>query len=290
MVNNQNELNYWEDYYIVQYNTMFPNGYNKRWNTNHKDRCSIEKEKSSQEIKEEQEKPLNYKTGLQTILFLAKGLPFLINICFHNMYLDEMEAVIDTNEEEWDSNYENLIKLVNYLNTLNLQGDWLNIIQYLVEVCQWWHNSIGYHQLKEIPDISFSKSRYTQLQKERLKGIQNVVKGYNSLKLINKNDTTDWFFEEISDKTILRWRVFRGFLEISSIGASKKSKFDYGTLDFGTLIKKLKENHEENIINQFYVKTDDWDDKLILTPITELPGEEIKQEFQGYAGSYLYIK
>ena len=27
------ELSYWEDYYIKEYNTMFPNGYNKRWNT-----------------------------------------------------------------------------------------------------------------------------------------------------------------------------------------------------------------------------------------------------------------
>lgn len=27
------ELSYWEDYYIKEYNTIFPNGYNKRWNT-----------------------------------------------------------------------------------------------------------------------------------------------------------------------------------------------------------------------------------------------------------------
>lgn len=28
------ELSYWEDYYIMKYDTMFPNGYNKRWNCN----------------------------------------------------------------------------------------------------------------------------------------------------------------------------------------------------------------------------------------------------------------
>ena len=28
----KNELAYWEDYYIIQYNTFFPSGYNKRWN------------------------------------------------------------------------------------------------------------------------------------------------------------------------------------------------------------------------------------------------------------------
>lgn len=29
---NKSELSVWEDYYINYYNTMFPNGYNKRWN------------------------------------------------------------------------------------------------------------------------------------------------------------------------------------------------------------------------------------------------------------------
>ena len=28
----RNELNYWEDYYIIEYNTLFPNGYNKKLN------------------------------------------------------------------------------------------------------------------------------------------------------------------------------------------------------------------------------------------------------------------
>lgn len=30
---NKEELSEWEDFYIMEYNTMFPNGYNKRWNT-----------------------------------------------------------------------------------------------------------------------------------------------------------------------------------------------------------------------------------------------------------------
>lgn len=29
---NKNELSIWEDYYIIKYDTMFPNGYNKKWN------------------------------------------------------------------------------------------------------------------------------------------------------------------------------------------------------------------------------------------------------------------
>lgn len=30
------ELSYWEDYYIEQFNTFFPEGYNKKWNTSAK--------------------------------------------------------------------------------------------------------------------------------------------------------------------------------------------------------------------------------------------------------------
>ena len=38
------DLSYWEDYYIEKYNTMFPNGYNKRWNCNEKVRNKIRNE------------------------------------------------------------------------------------------------------------------------------------------------------------------------------------------------------------------------------------------------------
>ena len=36
------DLNYWEDYYIMKYNSYFPEGYNKRWNTDNKTREEIE--------------------------------------------------------------------------------------------------------------------------------------------------------------------------------------------------------------------------------------------------------
>lgn len=37
----KDQLNEREDYYIAKYNTMFPNGYNKRWNTSFKNRLDI---------------------------------------------------------------------------------------------------------------------------------------------------------------------------------------------------------------------------------------------------------
>lgn len=39
----RNELNYWEDFFIIKFGTMFPDGYNKKWNCNKETRKEIEK-------------------------------------------------------------------------------------------------------------------------------------------------------------------------------------------------------------------------------------------------------
>lgn len=62
------ELNYWEDYYILQYNTMYPNGYNKRWN------CSSE-----------------VRNNIKINPFMAV----------------EQDTLEEQNEEKEDKNYEN---------------------------------------------------------------------------------------------------------------------------------------------------------------------------------------
>ena len=48
-----NELSYWEDYYIIKFNTMFPNGYNKRWNCNQKDRNKLKKNIEKEQLLEQ---------------------------------------------------------------------------------------------------------------------------------------------------------------------------------------------------------------------------------------------
>ena len=40
---NKEELSYWEDYYIMKYNSLFPNGYNKRMNCGKEIRVKIKK-------------------------------------------------------------------------------------------------------------------------------------------------------------------------------------------------------------------------------------------------------
>lgn len=61
---NKNELSMWEDYYIMKYNTMIPNGYNLRWNCSKELRDSFienfskeeEKKKKINAIKENQKR------------------------------------------------------------------------------------------------------------------------------------------------------------------------------------------------------------------------------------------
>ena len=44
------ELSYWEDYYIEKYNTMFPSGYNRRWNCDEKVREEIQQKVKTETI------------------------------------------------------------------------------------------------------------------------------------------------------------------------------------------------------------------------------------------------
>lgn len=48
------ELCYWEDYYIIKYNTMYPNGYNKKWNCNEEIRFEIQEKIDKEKQREEE--------------------------------------------------------------------------------------------------------------------------------------------------------------------------------------------------------------------------------------------
>lgn len=52
---NKTELSFWEDYYIQMYNTIFPNGYNKRWNCSEDLRKVMFKTEISDQKKEERD-------------------------------------------------------------------------------------------------------------------------------------------------------------------------------------------------------------------------------------------
>ena len=48
------ELSYWEDYFIIKYQTFFPKGYNKKWNCNSKVKKEIKKQIENEIFQEKQ--------------------------------------------------------------------------------------------------------------------------------------------------------------------------------------------------------------------------------------------
>lgn len=73
---NKNELSLWEDYYIMKYDTMFPNGYNKRWNCSQELRDLLKPRRDEEESKE---KVVEEKTTLNQNSLKITGLPVFKN-------------------------------------------------------------------------------------------------------------------------------------------------------------------------------------------------------------------
>lgn len=74
----QSELDKREDYYIQQYNTMFPNGYNKRWNINTKRYKSTEV-KLQPTLTDNELKQILYKDSFLFKIFLLMKQIFIVS-------------------------------------------------------------------------------------------------------------------------------------------------------------------------------------------------------------------
>lgn len=87
---NKNDLSYWEDYYIIKYNTFIPNGYNKRWNCSKEIRNTIEKQIEN-EMSEYIINDKNY-INVPTNVFLSKQISYndaiYIWLLAHSCYND----------------------------------------------------------------------------------------------------------------------------------------------------------------------------------------------------------
>ena len=80
----RNELNYWEDYFIIKFGTMFPDGYNKRWNCNKETRKEIEKIIAKTE-QEDEEQEIEQKELTGNLFKIYIGL-FYHSICKGKTY------------------------------------------------------------------------------------------------------------------------------------------------------------------------------------------------------------
>ena len=74
----QSELDKREDYYIQQYNTIFPNGYNKRWNINTK-KYKNEDTKIQPILTDSELKQILYKDSFLFKIFLLMKQMFIVS-------------------------------------------------------------------------------------------------------------------------------------------------------------------------------------------------------------------
>lgn len=91
------ELNYWEDYYIIKYNTLFPNGYNRKMNTS-KDIQKEIKKLLEEKVPEEAEEELSICS--ETLAFKGTLFKIYIGLFFSSItyndlyYIDKRKSSI----------------------------------------------------------------------------------------------------------------------------------------------------------------------------------------------------
>lgn len=116
---NKSELSVWEDYYIMKYNTMYPNGYNKRWNCSKEFREEILKQNVIQVPNTPIIQPLKTLTQVEeTLLWLANKLELDYGMHAKNRICTEQQLQKFYQEKEQEINSRAIINDI----ILNKQG------------------------------------------------------------------------------------------------------------------------------------------------------------------------
>lgn len=76
---NKQELSIWEDYYIMKFNTIFPNGYNKRWNCSEELRLIIfnGNNDNNNNVKISQEEKYSFNDMVKSVVILDEDIEIL---------------------------------------------------------------------------------------------------------------------------------------------------------------------------------------------------------------------
>lgn len=241
----KSELAKWEDYYIIQYNTMFPEGYNKRWNTAPKERFNI-----ISPIKQEVETFEKIET-LDVEKYLSEIEQLLIESENENLVSFFMSAIVRT--YEWDfpevMDEKESYTLEDFFQVKEIiwqehYGKWQK--EYLEKIyfeLKFTKEKLGYRQIELLPDIHYRKSSYTPLQKKRFQALQQIVKEYNSLQLCDKYSCYSGGEIKIDENWNVEWWLVYGCLVVH---ADQKVLYD--------LLKKMASNGETDILKNFYIK------------------------------------
>lgn len=244
----KSELAKWEDYYIIQYNTMFPEGYNKRWNTAPKERLStISPVEQEIEISENLETldVDKYLNEIEQLLVESESESFIsscIRTIIRTYEWDFPEAMYEKENYTLEDFFQ-----VKEIIQQEQNGKWeQEYLERIYSEFKFVKEKLGYRQIEPLPDIHYRKSSYTPLQKKRFQALQQIVEEYNSLQLFDKYSDYSGGEIKIDENWSFEWHIICGCLVIY---ADWRDLFD--------LLKKMAKNGETGILKNFYIRDDE---------------------------------
>lgn len=275
-IDNEDELNYWEDYYIIEYNTMFPNGYNKRWNTSYHERIGMEIQDKSMEVSQVEENNIQLYEEAWLILEKYPQLIFL--------FLSELNDIF-----WWGMHYEDYpeFERQNYCFDFLKQHftiECLNtpeVVEFIQNI-KFWVENVNQKEMKADKIIQFSRSRYTKLQKDYIDLLNQAIDQYNKISPPLSFNNSEWIILH-TDKIALYWRVYYGSIVFVDIRCS-----DY-IVSFQRTIQKLHKNHEEMFLDNFYIAPGIHILTAPLVKVTSLSQQEIADFVKSRFGSKGYM-
>ena len=174
---NKSELSVWEDYYIMKYNTMYPNGYNKRWNCS-KDLRNIILGNNNDDEPENIARIIAYKEESEP---------------FKNVYISELEKETIKRASLLNSDYFNKDRIISEqeLQRIYYQGQ--------IEASQRPKIELKEIILKEEEQL---EKPLTEAQNKIVEEIRKAIIDYNKGRVLWNLYCIDDWYEDKSNKLI----------------------------------------------------------------------------------------
>lgn len=158
----KNDLSFWEDYYIMKYDTLFPNGYNRRWNCGEETRKQIAILVGETKTLEQSYTPvIPNKKDIEDE-----------NNDFHNKYLQQFDL------EEKQKDFTPIV----YVELKSTKAKLFYIYCYL------YFHSVQKNNLHIYPDTTLNSARIAEAVRMESSSVKKYLNILESLNLIIKVD------------------------------------------------------------------------------------------------------
>lgn len=241
---NKNELAFWEDYYIMKYNAMFPEGYNKRWN------CSEETRK----VMQLQDKPLDMSQVQNSKAYTIQSFNNFEQQFSFRPYDELILMLGELQQRYYPKNYRvcNLYKLEKYYqeelkilkekipikksliydNNESLTCSQSNLLNELRKYINKYNNNIPIRRLSGEKEAGYSINKYNRLE-DIISKWPTVDFGLPENEKVFQLDGIH-IFKNFNGNTIqpLICLIKKGYLNLNKIEfLGKKEKIDIDNLD-----------------------------------------------------------